>query len=321
MNLRRQSNGQNIIIDPSLELGSGGEARIYRLPNEQSLVAKIYHEFDRDRAKKLIVMVGNPPDDPMKDVGEIMIAWPIDLLLNSQKQVAGFLMPRIEKMREIIKFYNPKTRLKECPSFNYYYLHHAAMNLATAVYAIHKRGYVIADVNESNILVSESALVTIIDTDSFQVFDQANKTIYRCAVGKPEYAPPEIQKELDDKREYRYFNRSIESDNFALAVLIFRLLMEGQHPFDGMYIGKGDSPLHPERIKSGHFPHSLNSHGPYRPVKNAPSFEILHPELQKLFIRCFDDGHKDPKSRPGAREWREALEEVEKELATCSTND
>ena len=58
--------------------------------------------------------------------------------------------------------------------------------------ALHERGYVVGDVNESNILVNRGALVTLIDTDSFQV--RSAEQVYRCRVGKPEYTPPELQR-------------------------------------------------------------------------------------------------------------------------------
>src|SRR5438105_3869599 len=69
----------------------------------------------------------------------------------------------------------------------------AARNIAAAVHAVHSRGYVIGDVNESNILVTDTALATLVDTDSFQVRDPGSGVVYRCPVGKPEFTPPELQ--------------------------------------------------------------------------------------------------------------------------------
>ena len=55
------------------------------------------------------------------------------------------------------------------PSFNRRYLHRTARNLAAALRALHESDYVIGDLNESNVMVTPSALVTVIDADSFQV--------------------------------------------------------------------------------------------------------------------------------------------------------
>jgi len=314
MQLQRRSNKQKINIEESYLLGSGGEAKIYSLRHDQSLVAKIYHNPTDERSHKLTIMLDYPPDDPMLAKGHTLIAWPLDLLLNNQGQIVGFLMQRLVNMKSIFNFYNPSMRRKEFPLFNYLYLHRIARNLATAVHALHKRGYVIGDLNESNIFVSNTALVTMIDTDSFQVTDSNSGIVYRCPVGKPEFTPPELQ-----GKSFADIDRSVEHDRFGLAILIFQLLMEGGHPFAGKFLGRGDPPQYEERISAGHFPYGTRK-TPYKPAKIAPPFDILHPELRRLFIRCFEDGHNDIKARPDPKEWQDALNEGEKSLITCNAN-
>jgi formylglycine-generating enzyme required for sulfatase activity len=315
MQLQRRSNKQKINIEESYLLGSGGEAKIYLLRHDQSLVAKIYHNPTDERSRKLTIMIDNPPDNPILENGQRLIAWPLDLLLNNQGQIVGFLMQRLVNMKSIFNFYNPSMRRKEFPLFNYLYLHRIARNLATAVHALHKRGYVIGDLNESNIFVSNTALVTMIDTDSFQVPDSNRGIVYRCPVGKPEFTPPELQ-----GKSFADIDRSVEHDRFGLAILIFQLLMEGVHPFFGVFLGEGDPPQYEDRISAGHFPYSIRKSVPYKPAKIAPPFDILHPELRRLFIRCFEDGHNDIKARPDPKEWQYALNEGEKSLITCDTN-
>src|SRR4051794_35737897 len=128
MRLRRQSSGQTIVLDSKLRVGSGGEGDIYALPIEQTLAAKIYHQPTSERARKLVVMLANPPEDPMARQAQSSIAWPCDLLHDTGNQVVGFLMPRVTGVRPIIDFYNPRSRLKHCPLFNYPYLLHTARN-------------------------------------------------------------------------------------------------------------------------------------------------------------------------------------------------
>src|SRR5262245_32686359 len=195
MQLRRQSNGQLITLHPASVLGTGGEARVYSLAQETQLVAKIYHQPDPIRIQKLAAMIANPPEVAEAGREVQSIAWPLDLLVtaNGEQRVVGFLMPRVAAMRSVADFYNPRTRRQFNPLFNYFYLHRAARNLAIAVRSLHERGYVVGDINESNILISETALVTLVDADSIQVHDQQNQTVFRCAVGKPEYTPPELQ--------------------------------------------------------------------------------------------------------------------------------
>lgn len=318
MQVRRQSTGQRLRLDPRATVGAGGEARIYSIPQDIALVAKVYHRPTPTHARKLAAMVANAPDDPMAANGHISIAWPSDLLLapDRQPQVIGFLMPRVSDMRSIVAYYNPRTRRQRCPLFSYRYLHRTAHNLTAAVRALHDRGYVIGDVNAANILVTDTALVTLVDTDSFQVREPQSGVVYRCPVGRPEFTPPELQGQA-----FANLDRVPEHDLFGLAVLIFQLLMEGTHPFAGLFQGRGDPPPYEARIAAGHFPYSRHHPGPYRPMPAAPSFTLLHPALQELFIACFEKGHANPRARPEAHAWQKALREAERRLIACGTND
>ncbi|MGC1722484.1 MAG: hypothetical protein WA746_26180, partial [Isosphaeraceae bacterium] len=293
--LRRQSNGQILNYGSQPVVGVGGEARILLLREEPGLVAKVYHNPTDRHERKLAAMIANPPVDPMAAKGHVSIAWPVDLLQTTHGagRFVGFLMHRVAGLRPIIDYYNPRTRRQQCPLFDYRYLHRTARNLAAAVGALHLRGYVIGDVNESNTLVTESALVTLVDTDSFQVRDPQTGLVYRCPVGTPQFTPPELQ-----NKTFAHVDRMPEHDAFGLAVLIFQLLMEGAHPYAGRYTGSGDPPPFEVRISLGHFPHGTRPRGPYRPMPAALPLGVLHPSLQELFERCFVDGHRDPQARP-----------------------
>ncbi len=318
MRLLRGNGEIGVTLDSRAPLGVGGEARIFALPGDTGLCAKIYHLPTPAQAHKLAAMLVNPPDDPMAAQGMISIAWPVDLLRspNSGQQFVGFLMPRVSGMRPLFNVYNPVTRRKETPLFNYEYLHRAGRNIAAAVRGLHRRGYVLGDINESNILIDpNSALVTLVDTDSFQVRDPDTGAVYRCPVGKPEYTPPELQ-----GKNFRLVDRLPEHDLFGLAVLIFQLLMEGAHPYSGIYEGTGDPPPYQERIAAGHFTYDIGRPTPYRPMPYAPPYATLPPALQTLFARCFTEGHRDPRTRPDAAAWVVALKDAEEALTTCADN-
>ncbi|MBM3210796.1 hypothetical protein FJZ33_01135, partial [Candidatus Poribacteria bacterium] len=125
MLLRRHSDGNYITLNPNCSLGAGGEAHIFAIPQYPGLVAKIYHNPTIERTKKLSVMIANPPDDPMASLGHVSIAWPLDLLYstNNGNHATGFIMPLVKDMRPIFDFYNPRSRRRHCPLFNYLYLH------------------------------------------------------------------------------------------------------------------------------------------------------------------------------------------------------
>lgn len=317
MQVQCLSNGQRLTLDAAAMLGAGGEALVYTIPQDSALVAKVYRKPDQVQARKLAVMVTNPPADPMGSHGHISIAWPVSLLSTVDgQQVIGFLMPRVTGMRPLVACYNPAIRRQQWPLFNYRYLLRTAHNLAAAVRALHARGYVVGDVNESNILVTDTALVTLVDTDSFQVREPHNGVVYRCPVGKPEFTPPELQ-----GCPFSQVDRAPEHDLFGLAVLLFQLLMEGTHPFAGVYQGHGDPPPYETRIATGHFPYSRGRQVPYYPKPSAPPYDILPPTLQEMFVRCFETGHTQALARPDAYTWQRTLQEVEQSLISCPVND
>jgi formylglycine-generating enzyme required for sulfatase activity len=134
-------------------------------------------------------------------------------------------------------------------------------------------------------------------------------------VGKPEFTPPELH-----GKDFALLERTRQHDSFGLAVLLFQLLMEGTHPFDGVY-PKGTEPLELEnRIAAGHFPHGNLGRCPMRPKPIAPPFEMLDPALQRLFLQCFVNGHAHPIERPDAGTWRSALAQAAQTLRRCLVN-
>lgn len=296
-------------------LGKGGEGIVYEVTDDSHQVAKIYHPAYRniDRERKLKAMVINPPQDDTRKLSppHISIAWPTDLLYE-QGRFVGYLMPRIIKSPDIFEIYNPKLRAQKHSGFSWRHLHRVAKNLATALNALHARHYVMGDINQKNVLVTASAMVTLVDTDSFEIRDNAGN-VYACAVGVPEYVPPELQGiSLDSVR------RNSAHDNFGLAVMIFQLLMEGFHPFTGAPKDPtislvGQVYLH--CIKTGIFPYQTNRD--FAPPPASPDFKTLHPEIQKAFLQCFIDGHRNPSARPGARSWINLLAKAETSLVQC----
>jgi len=192
-------------------------------------------------------MVTHPPTKPAGTA----LAWPSDVLLAERGGFAGFLMPRADGPR-VFEFYNPVTRRATAPGFHAGLLHRAGRNLAAAFHALHDAGYVVGDVNESNLLVSPAdASVTLVDADSLQVRDEERGDVFRSRVGKPEFTPPELL-----GMDFGEVNRTPEHDRFGLAVLLFLLLMEGTHPFAARMDAREEALPVEERIRQGLFPHA-----------------------------------------------------------------
>jgi serine/threonine protein kinase len=296
-------------------VGQGGEASVYRVDGRTDLIAKVFEPAPRPNYQaKLTWMMANTPENPTRSLSHPSLAWPTELIYKSNRHLAGYLMPHIRQAVPVLEVFNPRRRAAVLPNFDTRYLYRAARNLSAAVAALHRSGYVIGDLNESNALVNPSALVTLIDTDSFQVQEQQNGRfiIHYCPVGKLEYTPPELM-----GRPLKEVTRLPEHDAFSLGVLIFQLLVGGNHPFRAQWLGSGEPPPLEDRVRLGLFPYMPSPPGPVRPPKNAPSLNHLSPDLARLFKVCFIDGHRDPSTRPSALEWRSALMEAEKDLLQC----
>lgn len=173
----------------------GGEGSVYHVAGSRNLIAKIYHAAkgqDHELGEKLRVMIAHPPKDPMQAHGHMSIAWPQTCLFDNGR-FAGFMMPRVHSAAEILTYYNPTEREKRYSSITWKDLFVISRNLAAAVSAVHVDGYVVGDMNEGNIFVNNEGMVTLIDTDSFQVRDPLTGHLYRCKVGKGEFTPAELQ--------------------------------------------------------------------------------------------------------------------------------
>ena len=308
-----------ITLAQSDVLGSGGEGAVYGLKSHPDLVAKIYHSHRRTDAviNKLDVMINYPPRTEDDLTGHLFVAWPGHLVYDAASEVIGFLMPKVDKSHSLFEYYNPALRHRYAPQIHYGNLCSVAKSLATALDRLHGSGYVVGDINESNAYITENEHVTLIDSDSFQITDYqtAPPTIYRCVVGKPEYTPPELQ-----GVSFADVDRNIHHDRFALAVVIYQLLMEGTHPFRGIYTAPGEKPQVETCISRGYFLYSESRRVPLRPVPSAVEWDTLHQDLSALFRKCFDDGHSDPQARPAPRDWVDALNEAMRCLQRCSRN-
>lgn len=305
--------GQPVVLGP--RLGSGGEANIHAVYGRPDLVAKIYFQPTRARLEKLRRMIASPPTDPSAAQGHVSTCWPKrQLFVRGYTDSVGFLMQKIDYStnRPVFMLYNPMNRREVAPGFTWDYLLRTAVNIANVVDAIHDCGYVIGDLNESNFLVSDRVLVTLIDCDSMQV-PNARGGVFRCTVGKPEFTAPELQ-----GADFRQIDREKAHDNFALGVMMFYLLMEGVHPFAGIWQGSGPDLALEQRILRGESPYVGNTN--VAPMPFAMAFEFLPHPLRTLFVRCFGYGRSEPALRPAAHEWRQALNEAEEGLAQCAIN-
>ena len=293
------------------ELGRGGEACVYELPNQPRSVAKVYHKPpDQDKAQKLLEMVSLQNERLLK-----LAAWPVVVLRKKRGgEVVGFGMPNISGFKDVHLLYSPKSRIKDFPAkANWAFLVHAASNIARAFSVIHEQGHVIGDVNERNLKVSpDTAVVNLIDCDSFQIRSGAH--YFLCEVGVPTYTPAELQQKV-----FKTVVRTANHDNFGLAVLVFHLLFMGRHPFAGRFLGKGEMPID-KAISEHRFAYAPDhQRTQMQPPPNVLSLSQISPAVANLFLRAFSPSGVN-NGRPTATEWVNALSALATDLKKCSTN-
>ena len=113
-------------------------------------------------------------------------------------------------------------------------------------------------------------MLSLIDTDSFQFACQGR--VYRGTFAKDGYVPAELL-----NVDLHTIDRTQEHDAFALAVCIFQLLMDGNHPFSAKWLGLGPKPPLTTRILNGDWPvrpsatEKLSSAGLRTAVSSSPS--------------------------------------------------
>lgn len=297
------------VVTLGRELARGGEGAVFDVVANPLLVAKIYHKPPaQDKSQKLRAMAKGCTDALSK-----VAAWPSETLhIASSGAVAGFLMRRVDRHKDIHVVYGPKTRLREFPQASYRLLVRVAGNLARAFQVVHEHGHFIGDVNSGGACVSQQGTITLVDCDSFQVL--SGSRIFPCDVGIPIYQPPEFQ----SIGSFRGVERSERHDCFGLAVLVFQTLFLARHPFAGRYLDDGDMPIE-RAIQEFRFPYARDAaKRRMQPPPNSLQLGSVTSALAEMFERAFLE--KSIHGRPTARDWARALDDFEAALHPCSAN-
>jgi eukaryotic-like serine/threonine-protein kinase len=298
-----------------LSLGSvlarAGEGTIREIVGRRDAVAKIFHPELKDlpeKRDKVAAMVTSWPPRATQSDGFVVLTWPT-FLIDDPGGAVGYTMPRIDTATavEIHMVSNPSNRAEPASTapqwprhITWQHLVTVASNLCLAVQTVHQTRAVIGDFQERNILVSDTARVSLVDCDSMQFSDPAGRQ-YLCGVGRPEFSAPELA-----GTDLRTTPREKATDLFALAVHIHLLMMGGNHPFlRGNWTGSGDQPAAMTLAKQGQWAGGSGSALHSHPL--APSPDFLPADIRALFVRAFTTGARDPAARPSAAEWRRAL--------------
>ena len=318
------------------QLGVGGEGIVYSLYGNKDRVAKIYKsgKFQnvtdiKTMERKLKAMISM--EVPIYIGRIIRLAWPQDILYDDGGMI-GFIMPKIDSRYKIYDVYRGGDNAKReqvYPDYTWKYSIQFAYHLSWIVSYLHSHNIVIGDFNQNNIVVdTANNTIILIDCDSFDITDFHTGEHFPCTVGLPEMLAPELQ----DVGSLTKGTFSKESDNFSLAIHIFRLLMNNADPFGGIITTDGSTSL--SSIPANYA--ILNGACAYvRDIPNkiipdwSPKMEIVPVEFRSLFDKTFNyttlTAKKRINSRATAAEWCFTLEpfgtpEPNHRLKRCSHN-
>jgi serine/threonine protein kinase len=295
---------------------SGGEGALHQILSPARYinhVAKVFHIHKRGdflREAKIIYLIENRPRFDYTPDHETII-WVEQAIYDEKSNFSGFIMPRAsgEKLEILCAPNLPKhlgadwKRLSFSHKDSFRLRLKVCYNLASAIHQIHASGkYVLVDLKPDNVIIYPNGLISIVDTDSFEISENG-KTIFPATVATPEYTPPEYYEGI------RPGEVSIENswDRFGLAVIFYRILF-GIHPFAASAVPPYDNLVSlGDKIHHGLYVHHYKNKifsvipPPHR------KFDSLDEELKSLFQTTFIDGHENPNNRISAEQWAMAF--------------
>lgn len=293
----------------------GASGKIYLVEGRPESVVKIFHNTEKSATnrKKLQAMLLNKPNfQPVEANGieYIQIAWPEALLDDDKGFCVGYMMPLINMDAAVSLDHLMQKAIRQRLNLSekYAYRIFAAYNVASMVTALHKCGHYIIDLKPSNLYVyKENMLVAVVDCDGLSI--KGENTRYPAEYVSEEYIYPEGMNQTCEQM-------GEEQDRFALAVIIFRLLNNGIHPFSGTPKNENTAMLTiQERIEQYHYAYGLWP-DKYQYPHPYSIHEYFNKETLELFERAFTKGEQ----RPSAYEWQEHLWKLMHGLKQCKQN-
>lgn len=286
------------------QIASGGEGIVYA--TNTPYVAKIYkagHNY-KNTYEKLQLMLSRP----IQCEG---ICYPVELLYNQQGEWVGYLMPKAEGQELSRTVLNPKLLAAKFPDWKKRDLVELAVTILKKMQYLQSWNIIIGDINPANILVKSQKEVYFVDVDSYQVEG------YACPVGTPSFTAPEIQ-----GKHYRNFLRTEGNENFAIATLLFMLMLPGKHPY-AQY--EGGSVV--ENINSMDFSYPLGDarNGKIPNGQWAYMWSHMTYKVKEAFYKTFRKGEEfaSESSRCNASQWLSLFKEYLRLLddGTLASND
>lgn len=291
-------------------IGSGAEGTIFEVRGTADVCVKLLYDDRPDLGERLDALMTLKPALWRGDHREhLHVAWPLKPALNGDGVVCGYVMPRVEgKLLE--GMFDAHGRLGALAEPTWRTAFDVAARTARLFQKLHDVDIVLGDVSAGNIMVTPSGHVTLIDCDTVQFRDPRTGRVWPATKVTPEYAPPgPVRPDVRLQPSH---------DLFGLGILVARLLMEGQHPFEGVPVDGRDLTIDQNiafRINRLTHPELLVA------IRWAFEPAALPPDVLALLLRCFGPGHDDPNARPIPAAWLRVLDRAGYELRGCTRSE
>lgn len=263
-------------------LGRGGEGAVYE--GDHDTVVKIFDKkhITYHRRAKIELLVGSG----LQANGRCI---PTATVRNSVGEFVGYAMPKVTG-REARTIFNIRKLEKDFPEWTKSDLVDICISFLEQVQDLHSMNIILGDINPKNLMIDDRKNVFIIDADSWQLEG------YPCPVGTPMYTSPRMQ-----SKTYAEDLRSMQDELFAVATMLFQIVMTGQFP----YMRTGTDGDMVQLIREGNFAFQYENHN----NKDQPDgdwkyiWSHIHKPVKDLFWNTFHKDGKRYRRRPTASEW------------------
>ena len=273
------------------KIGAGGEGAVFEtnVGRASDYVAKIYlrEKLTDIKCAKLELMIA-------KGVECKGVCFPVALIKNEEDETVGFLMPRAKGYELGKSVFLPKLLQVRFPKWTRKDTIQLCLTVLHKIKYLNDRGILLGDINGQNILVVSPTEVYFVDCDSYQIGG------YPCPAGTAHFTPPEAQ-----GRSYETFLRTQAMENFAIATLLFMIMLPGKSPYSA--VGGADPA---ENIRQGSFPYESDDNSKVPPGKWGFIWSHMSFNTRKAFVGTFRKGgdYFEPEKRMNADGWIEVFE-------------
>jgi DNA-binding helix-hairpin-helix protein with protein kinase domain len=170
--------------------------------------------------------------------------------------------------------------------------------LAKLIAAVHQENHAFGELHPDKFLVDQTH---VYGTECVDLHIQGSEENYEGKSPLSDYAPPN-----DSPSELSEYQKV---DLFALAIIIFQILMKGFHPFEAQGSATTDG-TYSKMISDNEFPYRDPQTGTLEPPEEAPPYDELPETLQEKFNQIFIEGKLNPDIRPPAVDWVEVIDSL-----------